>query len=53
MNGHLPHANKQALHHVDADGKIVRDELPDHEFDFCQNDGKCNKQYVYNDFNLH
>ena len=40
MNGQLPHANKLALHYVDADGNIVRDQLPPEATDFCGNDGK-------------
>ena len=40
MNGQLPEANKQVLHHVDADGNIVRDELPPEATDFCGNDGE-------------
>ena len=40
MNGHLPHANRLALHHLDSDGNIVKDELPEVATEFCQNDGE-------------
>ena len=40
MNGHLPHANRLALHHLDSDGNIVKDELPKEAKEFCQNDGE-------------
>lgn len=40
MNGHLVHANKLALHHVDSNQNLVRDKLAPQDTQFCSDDGK-------------